>query len=312
MKVAICLCGEPRTYRWSANSIRKHYEVPGVDVCYFIFVWDRDLAGYSGAGSFRTHGLEYYTEYDSDLLQRELKNLYPKSKVQVGSAEEGLQEAEQGGYMNLFNAQQKVMQMFVEEIAKTSFDLCILDRIDGFRADRRFIEGCLEVNYIQVCYNRIPENVYAGLSVGSSNFNLEYDLESHNKPFIGDRVLCFSQELAVRYGQDITTYFTNQGLLGNYVGRVAEAGLLEYIRKGMGITVVDCKQAYLETGWLLRKPATVYLEEQLQNIIFKSGLDGVASYIGENLESLRSWNRKKITSDLRKRFEQIREVRTTN
>lgn len=48
MRIAVCLAGQPRTWKMCYGNIKKTFEVPGVSVDYFIHTWSENGSDYRG------------------------------------------------------------------------------------------------------------------------------------------------------------------------------------------------------------------------------------------------------------------------
>lgn len=74
MRVAVCLSGQPRTYREVARNVREVFEVPEVEVDYYIHTWTEDTCGNVGI---------YNRKYDRVALKKDLELLYSPKAIKV-------------------------------------------------------------------------------------------------------------------------------------------------------------------------------------------------------------------------------------
>lgn len=73
-KVAVCLSGQPRTYKEVARNIREVFESPEVQVDYYIHTWTEDTEGNVAIARIT---------YDRILLTKDLESLYHPKAIKV-------------------------------------------------------------------------------------------------------------------------------------------------------------------------------------------------------------------------------------
>lgn len=259
MRVAVCLYGEPRTYKYTAKYLKEHYEKIGNnEVDYFGYIWAEE-----GKDVCRPESRKSYIKDD---LQEDLNKLYNTSHIQVKDSKLYLEKSRLFRYPNLYNAQVKSLELALEQCI--DYDLYILDRLDTIKYQYSYDKKNKKFHFhvLGLDYCAIPGEVFSGKAIGTSQYSsLDEKMRFKNSFFkhgyVGDRILCMSRKQAFNYATQLLPWMIHgKHHIGYYSEEMLNKFFVEYIRVGY----VNGQEFNLEPGWILRKHCVEFVETEFK------------------------------------------------
>lgn len=144
MKVAVCLSGQPRTFKSVCRNIRERFELSGVEVHYYIHCWS-DNESYSNGGLQKV-------QLNKEQLSRDLEQCFCPKKLVVEDRTEALGTKASQWDFQMYSVQKSIQ--LVNELE--SYDWVFWTRLDLFLSREDLLESqgkilAAKINYQTIC-----------------------------------------------------------------------------------------------------------------------------------------------------------------
>ena len=173
-KIAVCLSGQPRTYKEVARNIRDVFEIPEVDVDYYIHAWTED-----SSQNIRMVN----KQYDRKELQQSLEELYQPKGLEVEHWTDKVELGTTYWFPKTYSMFRALDMCYTSNIR---YDIVVWTRLDMYRA--LDLSGDADYRPLKFDYKR------AFVLIGSNQKHVLYAPQTYerglwceNVPIVEDR-----------------------------------------------------------------------------------------------------------------------------